>query len=112
MPRKAQDRRKPTPRYESLLAERIRLGRACIDHVVHRESHGDAVVLHRHAQEIERQLTRFRRYSWDQLTVVAPAEDDRWHTPGTLPDCALCITGASGLSARIPLPGPRGAGTP
>ena len=99
-------RNKPVPsprtdRYEDLLAERVRLGRACIDHAVHKETTPAAAALLREARRVDAQLTRFDRYRWDQLVVVAPAEDDRWHVPGTLIECNLCIRGVDAFLAQV-----------
>jgi hypothetical protein len=108
----------PTPiagpasgRYEQLLTERIRLGRLYVDAVCHRAAFGDAERLFAHVQGLDRRLDRFRRYSNDQLRLVMPAEDERWHVPGEPPagpECHLCAKQALGLLVGMVLPATRG----
>jgi hypothetical protein len=91
----------PTDRYEDLLTERVRLGRTCVDYAVHREVTATSVSLRRDAHRVERQLIRFDRYRWDHFLVVAAAEDARWHVPGELVDCDLCIRGVDVFLAQL-----------
>ena len=56
-------------------------------------------------------VDRFRRYSHDQLFLVMPAEDDRWHVPGEPPagpECLLCAKQDLGLLLEMVLPVPAG----
>lgn len=81
--------RTDTARYQELLDERVRLGRACVDHVVHQRAH-QARHLSSQAQQLDRRLSRFERYRWDEFVIVSAAEDERWHVAGMLTECALC----------------------
>ena len=47
------------------------------------------------------------RYCHDQLRLVMPAEDDRWHVPGQPPagpECLLCAKQDLGLLLQMVLP--------
>ena len=89
-----------TTRYQELLDERVRLGRACVDHFVHRRAH-QAQHLARQARQIDRRLSKFARYRWDEFVIVVAAEDERWHVAGTLTECALCIDAHSVFLAQL-----------
>lgn len=72
-----------------------------------RAAMADAERLFAGLQRLDSQLDRFRRYSHDQLRLVMPVEDDRWHVPGEPPagpQCHLCIKADLGLLLRMVLP--------
>jgi hypothetical protein len=95
------------PRYERLLAERITIGQLYVDALCHRAALADAERLFNRLQGLDSELDRFRRYSYDQLRQVMPAEDDRWHVPGEPPagpECHLCVKQDLGLLLQLVLP--------
>lgn len=98
-------------RYERLLEERVTIGRLYVDALCHRAAIADAERLFTRLQRLDSQLDRFRRYSHDQLRLVMPAEDDRWHVPGEPPagpECRLCVKQDLGLLLQMVLPATSG----
>ncbi|GAA3565719.1 hypothetical protein GCM10022197_21980 [Microlunatus spumicola] len=94
----------PPDRYERLLEERITIGRLYVDALCHRTT--DAERLFRNVHRLDRRLDRFRRYCHDQLRIVTPAEDERWHVPGEpppSPGCRLCVKQDLGLLLQMAL---------
>ena len=100
--------RPPTARYEQLLRERVTLGVLYVDTLSHGPAMEDAVTLYGRIKQLDRALSRFRRYSHDEHRVVMASEDDRWHVPGqppaSLPQCRLCIKAGLGLPLHLVLP--------
>ena len=102
------EHRPATPRYEMLLAERVRTGRLYVDGLCHQADAAEVRALFDRVQVLDRALSRFRRYLLDEQRVVMPAEDDRWHVPGappaTSPECHLCLKSLLGLPLHLVLP--------
>lgn len=95
------------PQYQQLLEERIAAGRRLVHALVHPEASAEVDALYRAVQRSEGRLTRFRRYSHDQITRVVPEEDAAFHDPdeglhGSV--CTWCARRELAISTPIPLP--------
>jgi len=99
--------RPPTPRYEVLLEERMNAGRRLMQAVFHsHDASSEIPALWRAVQAAEQPLQRFRRWSYDYLSLVMPAEDTMWHDPRADPQdsCPWCVRSQLGLATIIALP--------